>query len=145
MTLQDVNFQRSECASGLARNQNLCHKRQAWVTLQPVFCILLPTILQLYYLPPLLPPPVSNSSCLFNRCQTMFCTTVLIKVLTVKLKVFPLIFLFLMYYMCEKHDKPITVHYYITNCVSWVPRLTLLDLQTNWIYESALRMELVRM
>ena len=75
----------------------------------------------------------------------MFCTTVLIKVLTVKLKVFPLIFLFLMYYMCEKHDKPITVHYYITNCVSWVPRLILLDLQTNWIYESALRMELVRM
>jgi len=50
-----------------------------------------------------------------------------------------------MYCLCEKHDKPITVHYYITNCVSWVPRLTLLDLQTNWIYEPALRMELVRM
>ena len=73
----------------------------------------------------------------------MFCTTVLLKVLTVKLKVFPLIFLFLKYYLYEKHDKPITVHYYITNCVSWVPRLTLLDLQTNRIYEPVVRMELI--
>ena len=36
-----------------------------------------------------------------------------------------------------------TVHYYISNCVSWVPRLTSLDLQTNWIYEQALGMKLV--
>ena len=33
-----------------------------------------------------------------------------------------------MYYLCEKYDKPITVQYYILNCDSWVPRLTLLDL-----------------
>ena len=32
---------------------------------------------------------------------------------------------FLIYYLCEKYYKPITVQYY-TNCVSWVPRLTLL-------------------
>ena len=34
-----------------------------------------------------------------------------------------------MYYLCEKYCKPTTVQYYIVNCVSWVPRLTLLDLQ----------------
>ena len=33
-----------------------------------------------------------------------------------------------MYYLCEKYYKPITVQYYIDNCVSWVPRLTFLDL-----------------
>ena len=50
-----------------------------------------------------------------------------------------------MYYLCEKYFKPITVQYYIADCVSWVPRLTLLDLKTNWTHERALRMELVRM
>ena len=33
------------------------------------FCLLLLTILQLYHLSPCLPPPVSNSSCLFTQCQ----------------------------------------------------------------------------
>ena len=33
-----------------------------------------------------------------------------------------------MYYLCEKYYKLITVQYYIADCVSWVPRLTLLDL-----------------
>ena len=46
-----------------------------------------------------------------------------------------------MYYLCEKYYKPITVQYYIDDCVSWVPRLTLL----NWTYEYALGTELVRM
>ena len=32
--------------------------------------------------------------------------------------------------MC-KYYKPITVQYHIANCVSWVPRLTLLDLLTH--------------
>ena len=32
-----------------------------------------------------------------------------------------------MYYLCENYYKPITVQYYIADCVSWVPRLTLLD------------------
>ena len=54
-------------------------------------------------------------------------------------------FLFFMYYLCEKHYKPITVQYYTADCVSWVPRLALLDLKTNWIYERTLGMELVRM
>ena len=38
-----------------------------------------------------------------------------------------------MYHLCEKYYKPITVQYYIADCASWVPRLTLLDLQTNWL------------
>ena len=32
--------------------------------------------------------------------------------------------LFFMYYLCEKHHKPITVKDYIADCVSWVPGLT---------------------
>ena len=50
-----------------------------------------------------------------------------------------------MYYLCEKYYKPITVQYYIAECVSWVSRLTLLDLQINWTYEHSLETELVRM
>ena len=34
---------------------------------------------------------------------------------------------FFMYYLCEKYYKLIIVQYYIPNCVSWVPRLALLD------------------
>ena len=34
-----------------------------------------------------------------------------------------------MHYLCEKYYKPITVQYYIADCVSWVPRLTSMDLQ----------------
>ena len=49
-----------------------------------------------------------------------------------------------MYYLCEKYYKPVTVQYCIVDCVSWVPRLTLLDL-TKWTYKRALGMELVRM
>ena len=39
---------------------------------------------------------------------------------------------FFMCYLLGKYYKPITVQYDIADCVSWVPRLTLLDLQTNW-------------
>ena len=46
-----------------------------------------------------------------------------------------------MYHLCEKYYKPLRVQYYTANCVSWVPRLTLLDLQTIWTYECALRNE----
>ena len=67
-------------------------------------------------------------------CQLLYCTTVLLKVLYCKIKnVF--LCLFFMYYLCEKYYKPITVQYYIADCVSWVPRLTLLDLQTSWAYK----------
>ena len=54
---------------------------------------------------------------------------------TVRVKMF--------YFVCEKYDKPITVQYYIADCVSWVCRLTLLDLRINWTYKCTLGMELV--
>ena len=57
---------------------------------------------------------------------------------------FSLSFVFVLYVLCEKYYKPITVQYYIANCVSWVPRVSLLDLRTNWTYERALGKELVR-
>ena len=47
-----------------------------------------------------------------------------------------------MYYLCEKYYTSITVQYYIANCVSRVPRLTLLDLNCN--YECTLGREIVR-
>ena len=91
--------------------------------------LLLLTILQLYHLPP---PPTSNSSCLFARCQPLYasCRTVLLyftRYHTVRLKMF----YFFMCYLCEKYYKPVTVQYYIANCVSCVPRLTLLYLRTH--------------
>ena len=50
-----------------------------------------------------------------------------------------------MYNLGEKYYKPITVQYYIADCVICVPRLTLLDLQTNWTYKHALGTEFIRM
>ena len=50
-----------------------------------------------------------------------------------------------MYYLCEKYYKPITVEYYIADCISWVPRLTLSDLRTKWTYRHALGTELICM
>ena len=50
-----------------------------------------------------------------------------------------------MYYLCEKFYEPLTVQYYVVSYASWVPRLTLLALQTNWTWEYALGTELIRM
>ena len=47
---------------------------------------------------------------------------------TVRLKM--LYFLFVsIYYLCGKYHKPTTVQYCVANYVSWVPRLTLLDVR----------------
>ena len=68
-----------------------------------------------------------------SYCQLLCYTTVLFKVLYCKIKnIFFIFCLFFMYYLCEKYYKPITLQYYIVDCVSWVPRLTLLDSQTTW-------------
>ena len=46
---------------------------------------------------------------------------------------FSLIFVHFLYVLLYfKYYKPITAQYYIANGVSWVPRLTLLDLRTDW-------------
>ena len=108
-----------------------------------VRCLLLLTTLQLYRLPPPLSPPVSNSSYLFTRCQPvcqlLYSTTVLFKALYCKIKI-----LFFMYYLCETIIN-LLQYSTIADCVSWIPRLTLLDLGTNWTYKRILRMELVWM
>ena len=41
-----------------------------------------------------------------------------------------------MYFLC-------VLQQYIANRTSWVPRLTVLDSQTNWTYEHAVGMELI--
>ena len=45
-------------------------------------------------------------------------TTVLLKVLYCKIKMV-LFFVLFMYYLCQKHYKPITVQYSIADCVRW--------------------------
>ena len=51
----------------------------------------------------------------------------------VKFKMFSSFFVFVfMYYLYEKDYQPITVPYQIIDCVSWVSKVTLLDLQTSW-------------
>ena len=53
--------------------------------------------------------------------------------------------MFFVYHLCEKYYKSITVQYYTTDCISWVPMLTLLNLRANQIYERAFWMELICM
>ena len=55
-------------------------------------------------------------------------TTVLSKALYRKIKNVCFIFLSFMQHMCDKCYKPITAQYCIAHCVSWVPRLTLMDI-----------------
>ena len=60
-------------------------------------------------------------------CQLLYSPTVLFKVLYCKILNINLCLLF-MYYLCRRYYKLITAHYYIADHVSWVPRLTLLNL-----------------
>ena len=71
--------------------------------------------------------------------------TVLFRVLYCKIKNFFVCVWSFTYYLCERYYKPITVQCHIVICVSWVSRLTLLDLPTNWTYKLALRTELIHM
>ena len=47
--------------------------------------------------------------------------------------------LFFMYYLCDEYYKPSTEQYCIANCVSWAPRLTLLDLRKKLDLRTDLR------
>ena len=144
-----IIYSRGQIKLDPARNQSLCQQCQAWVKLQLALCLLLLMILQLYHLPPPLPSPLINSSFLFTRYQSLYasCCTVLFRVL--HCEVTDVVFIFciciFMYCLCEKYHKPITVQYYIANCDSWVPRLTMLELWTNLTYKHALEMKLVHM
>ena len=105
--LQAVNFERCKCAF---------HQRQAWVKLHLALRLLLLVILQPYHLPTSSPSFISNSSCLFARCQPLWscCCTELVcfpGYCTAELKMFSLLsaFVCLLMYLSEKYYKPITV------------------------------------
>ena len=124
------HFSRGWVELNPARNQNLCHQYQTSVKFQLALHLLLLMILQLHHLPPLLPPPDSNSSFLSTRCQPLYassCTVLLYfsRYYPVRFKRFPYyVCLFFMYYLCEKYYKPITVQYCIADYVIWVRWLT---------------------
>ena len=89
-------------------------------------------------------PRMSGSTC--KSSSGIAGITAFLRYYTVRLNTFSLwLCLFFTYYLCEKHYNPIVAQYYVVDCVSWIPRLTLLDFQTNWTYEHALGMELVHM
>ena len=121
------------------RSRKLVHVYASSVSLP------LPTILQRYHLP----PSLSSSQQLFlpvhsipaPLCQPLYCTTVLFKVPYYMIKMFIFcVCLFFMYFLCEKYYRPITVQYYIADCVGWVPRLRFEQIGLN---EHALGRELV--
>ena len=66
------------------------------------FHLLLLMIFQLYHLSPCLPPPSSNSSCFFTQCQLLYCILLYFsRYCTIRFKMFSLIIVFFMYYLCE--------------------------------------------
>ena len=97
--------------------------------------------------PSLLPPLGSNTSCLLTQASPCRPAALLYfsRYCTVRLFALFFVFVLLMYYLCKKNYKLIAVECYIADCVSWVPRLTLLDLWTNWTYKHAFRTELICM
>ena len=109
--------------------------------------LLLLTILQLYHLPPPLLLPVSNCSCLFTPCEPCMPAVVLFKALYWKIqKCFLYSLYLLLFIICVK--SIINVLQYnsiIADYASWVPKLTLLDLQTNWTYKHTLGKEIIHM
>ena len=107
--------------------------------------LLLLMTLQLYHLPPLLAPPIPLLACSLtvSPCLPAVVLLYFSRYWTVRFKMFH--FLFSKHYLCEKYYKPIIVQYYVANCISWVPRLTLLGLRTNQPYELALRLERIRL
>ena len=60
-----------------------------------------------------------------KKCQVLYYCTFQVTVQIQKVY-FCLLF---MYYLCEKYYKHITIQCYIADCVKWVSRLTLSDLQ----------------
>ena len=117
MNLQVVNFQRCERSptqtslDGIFKRVDRIESSKEPEPVPSTSCVseiaacprlLLLMILQPYHLPPPLPPPVSNSSCLFTRCQPPYarCCTVLLyfsRCCTVRLKIFSLFFVFVFY------------------------------------------------
>ena len=81
--------------------------------------------------------PALQADSLPSELPWKLCCTVLLyfsRYCNVELKMFSLFFCvcFLCILCVKSIINLITVQYYIANCISWVPRLTLLDLWTSW-------------
>ena len=72
--------------------------------------------------PTFLPPPVTPT-CSLDMSPCMPTVSLYCKIKNA------LFFVFVHFVLCEKYCKSIIVQYYIADHVSWVPRLSLLDLQ----------------
>ena len=157
MNLQVTNFQRCECAPVCQLSHHCCYlvAQLCPTLLQP--CGLQPVRLFCpwdfpgkntgvgchFLLHRIFPDPgiELTSPALAGRFFTTeppgkpYCTPLLYfsRYCTVRLSVFIFVFVFV-YYLCEKYYKPIALQYYIADCVNSVPRLTQLDLQTDWTY-----------
>ena len=86
-------------------------------------------------------PEASGKATVMQRVllKSASCCSVLLyfsRCCAVRLKMFS--FFFVTYFLCEKYYKPIIIiQYYTVDCVSWVLRLTSLDLMNNldlWTY-----------
>ena len=118
MNLQVENSRRCACA--------FC-QHQAWVKLQLALFLPLLTVLQLYYLPPLL--LLQSVTCLFTQCQPMYasCCTVLLyfsRYYTVRFKIFSLllclffillVYFYILLYIVLYITLYIIITYYIYN------------------------------
>ena len=87
----------------LESNLRSINNRSEWNCNLP-FHLQLLRIIQFYHLPPPLPPPGSNSSCLFTRCQSLYASYCIVllyfsKYCTVKLKTFYFLFAFSVLYV----------------------------------------------
>ena len=123
------------------RSQNLCHQHQASVKLQP------PSI---SYWRWSFSSPISHllQSVTLLACSLNACWTVRLyfsRYCTIRFKIFSLPFVFVFMYLCEMCYKSMTAQYYVASCVSWVPRLTLLDVGTNWTCKCAFGMDRICM
>ena len=93
-----------------------------WQSFSSTISHLFPSSSQWLFLPVrLMPAPV---------CRLLYCTTGLFKVLYCKEKKFYFCICSFLCIICVKNITNLWL--YSTDCVSWVPRLTLLDVWTNW-------------
>lgn len=125
-----------------SKEPELCHQRQVCGSLQRAPRLPPPAVLPLHHLSPALPSPVTNPSCLVTRRPPLYasrCTGLLdfSKYCSITFKMFSFVCVF-MYHPCGKYYKPTTVQY----PVSWVPRLTLSDLQETRTHECVLGTDL---
>ena len=125
--LQVSNFQRWEC---------VFHQSHAWVTSQLALRLPLLMTLQSHRLFPL-PPPVSNSSCLFTRFQPLraSCCSVLLAssrcyTVTLKMPVF-CVFAFYVLKVWQVLQTYYNPELYSQLC-QWVPRLTFMHWRRKW-------------